>query len=99
MEEINVFISFMLGTGVVIVIHVITFIVWISRMGEKVSRLERVDEKVSNLEKSVAEIKGKLDPYVRRRSPISLTPKGEKLYDESGAKRYIEKNKDELIKV
>lgn len=73
---------------------------------EKVDQLEKVEaqKRLSTLEGQFSAMSGQINillqnspsNYVQAKSPISLTEKGEELLEESGIKRYIDENYDQL---
>ena len=87
-----------LAVGFVVLVQIISFTVWLSKIGQKVEGMRKKCEGYDMLIERVATMEGRMEPYVKRESPLVLTEKGEKVLEKSGAKKYIESNKENLIK-
>lgn len=61
------------------------------------SKLAELGTKVGIFENRLTNFEGRLDSAFAGQSPISLLPKGEKILEESGLKRYIDENKEDLL--
>lgn len=104
-NNLNIFITF----AQVIVAAVVAFATASYKFGkieQRTSHLEEdsKDEKkeVRELGKTVSEVKGQLSVnnpalYVQRRSPVTINERGEKLFHESRADKFLENNNDELL--
>ena len=86
----------------VIILHIMAFAYFCGKISQRVNKnekeIERNSELLGELLERVSKIEGRLDPYIQKKSPLTLTEKGTKLLKESGVEAYIEKNKDTLIK-
>ena len=74
----------------------------VERIGDALKNVEKdvkeIKEKVSECVERIATMEGRMQPYVMKGSPLSLTEKGLDLLECSGAREYIDKNKEGLLK-
>ena len=80
-----------------VLIQTIGFVVWITKLGQKVEDLRKKSDNYDKLGERIAKLEGRMEPYVKRKSPMSLTERGEKFLEVSGAKEYIQNNLENLI--
>lgn len=60
-------------------------------------RLGKVETKVGTLETSVSTLGGRVDHLYDGQSPVALLPKGVKILEESGLKKWIDSNRGDLL--
>lgn len=86
-----------IGIAAFLIIQILGFAVWIAKLGQRVKHIEAMCEKYGDHGERIARIEGKMEPYVKRKSPLSLTKKGVALLEKSGAKQFIEHNRESLL--
>ncbi len=60
-------------------------------------RLTRVETKVDGFDTRLTNLSGRMDNAFDGASPIALLPKGRLIIEDSGLKKYIDDNKEELL--
>ena len=95
----------LLPTGVVIFVQILAFAVWISKVGERANNakdgIKSLESKCDECIRKVSRLEGLMERdtrYLKKESPLSLTDQGTLLLINSGMQKYIEDNKDELLK-
>ena len=95
-----------IGGAGVIISALVSFLIASSRIGEYKNKVDTAVSDITDLKKELKEVRDKAvacetslkerEPLTRKRSPIALTDRGSKVLNESGGKKFIEDNYEEL---
>lgn len=104
-EAVNPFVQYVniiIPLVISVVSAIITFMVYKSKVDRLESDMKDIKEEMKQVrDKAVAcEATQKAnEPYIKRKSPLSLTDRGNKLLENSGGKRFVDENFENLNKL